>query len=140
MNYLLKLDTNGSRPEIVETLLKTGLCDYFAVDYKAPQKRYTEICGRGADAGKVLDTIGLLQKAQVDFEVRTTVFPQLTEADLLTMAAELPQLPRYVLNRYRKPETYLPEDEQRVNQPPYTPKQVEALAEQVRKLQPNVTV
>jgi len=140
LGYLLKLDTNGSRPEVIESLLKTGLCDYFAVDYKAPQKRYAEICGRNTDAGKTLATIGLLLNAGAEFEVRTTVFPQLSQADLLAMAAELPQLPRYVLNRYRKPETYLPEDEQRVNQTPYTPKQVEALAEQIRKLQPNVTV
>jgi pyruvate formate lyase activating enzyme len=137
LGYLAKLDTNGSRPDVVENVLASGLCDYFAVDYKAPQKRYAEICGRGADAGKVLATIGLLLRASAEFEVRTTVIPQLSLADLLTMAAELPRLPRYVLNRYRKPETYLPEDEQRINQTPYTPKQVEALAEKVRAVQPN---
>ena len=61
-------------------------------------------------------------------------------ADLLTMAAELPPLSRYVLNRYRKPETCLPQDEERVNAPPYTQKQVEALADRVRTVQPNVVV
>lgn len=139
LGYALKLDTNGSHPEVVAEVLQTGLCDYFAVDYKAPYKRYPEICGRGADAGKVLETIGLLMDAKADFEARVTVIPQLGENDLRAIAQELPKLPRLVLNRYRKPETYLPEDEARVNETPYTQKQVEALAETIRDLQPNVT-
>ncbi len=138
LGFLAKLDTNGSRPEVIKQVLASGLCDYYAVDYKAPASRYAETCGDHADANKTLATIRLLQQANVDFEVRTTVFPQLSEADLLTMAAELPLLPRYVLNRYRKPETCLPQDEARVNALPYTQKQVEALAEKVRAVQPNV--
>jgi pyruvate formate lyase activating enzyme len=138
LGFLTKLDTNGSRPEVVRQVHASGLCDYYAVDYKAPARQYPEICGDHADAEKTLATIRLLQQANADFEVRTTVFPQLSEADLLTMAAELPPLSRYVLNRYRKPETCLPQDEARVNAPPYTQKQVEALADRVRTVQPNV--
>jgi pyruvate formate lyase activating enzyme len=138
LGYRVKLDTNGSDPDAVRGLLNAGLCDYFAIDYKAPFRRYPELCGRGADAGKTLDTIDALLAAGVDFEVRTTVIPQLSEQDLITMANELPKLPRYVLNRYRKPESYKPEDEARVSATPYTSLEVKAMAEAVRASQPNV--
>ena len=100
----VKIDTNGSRPHMVSLLLEEGLCDYIAVDYKAPAARYAEICGNGASAAPVLESIGLLLGSKASFEVRTTVIPQLSQEDLLKMARELPVLPRYVLNRYRKPE------------------------------------
>ena len=137
--YLLKLDTNGSMPDVVRQVLEAGLCDYFAVDYKAPENRYQEICGPGADARTVHKTIRLLLQFGADFEVRTTVIPQFSQGDLLQMALELPPVPRYVLNRYRKPDGYRPEDEFRVNQTPYTQTEVAAFAQAMRKAQPGIT-
>ena len=140
LHYHIKLDTNGSRPRVIEQALKEGLCDYVAVDYKAPADRYAEICGNGADADTTLQTIHLLQRHKARFEVRTTVIPQLKLPDLLKMACELPVLPRYVLNRYRKPETYLPRDEARVNETPYAQNQIEEFAQVLIKYQPHITV
>lgn len=137
LGYKVKLDTNGSSPEVVDELLKAGLCDYFAVDYKAPKDRYEEICGRGAKP--VLQTIDLLKKSGVDFEARTTVIPQLTPEDLLLMAQELPSLPRYVLNPYRPPKVFLPEDEAKIAKKPYTAAEIAAFALAVGPFQPNVT-
>ena len=140
MGYMVKLDTNGSHPDRVRALLEAGLCDYYAVDYKAPESRYEEICGKGAAAEPVLRTIGLLIESGAAFEVRTTVIPQLTLDDLAQMAVELPRLPRYVLNRYNVPEGYLPEDEERIRQTPYTPLEIEALADRLREKQPGIVV
>jgi len=138
LGYLVKLDTNGSNPEAVDSLLREGLIDYAAVDYKAPLSRYREICGQKADGKKVLESIGILLNAGADFEVRTTVIPQLSAGDLMQMAAELPVLPRYVLNRYRPPEVYLPADEGRVQEKPYTQGEIERFAAHIRAVQPNV--
>ncbi len=138
LGYKLKLDTNGASPEVVEALLKAGLCDYFAVDYKAPARRYRDICRGRADAEKVLRTIRLLLDSGAVFEVRTTVIPQLEEADLLQMAEELPVVPLYTLNRYRRPDFYRPEDEGLIEKPPYTQERIAALAELIRPRQPNV--
>jgi pyruvate formate lyase activating enzyme len=138
LGYRVKLDTNGSSPGVVENVFRRGLADTFAVDYKAPAARYKEICGETADAEKVLQTIRFLLDSGADFEVRTTVIPQLGEADLVQMARELPLLPRWTLNRFRKPETYLPRDAARVSVPPYTAQQISALAETLRSCQPNV--
>jgi pyruvate formate lyase activating enzyme len=138
LRYKVKLDTNGSRPEVIAGLLDEKLVDYYAVDYKAPASRYKEICGDGADAAAVLETIGLLKEKNARFEVRTTVVPELTEDDLLLMAQELPVLPKYSLNRYRLPEEFLPQDKQRVEKTPYTPDEIKAFAGKIKKFQPNV--
>lgn len=138
LGYKLKLDTNGSSPDIIQLLLKNGLIDYYAVDYKAPSYRYREICGPLAEASDVLHTIDLLSSQNVPFEVRTTMIPQLQEADLLVMSKELPILPRYVLNPYRKPECHRPCDASKVEQTPYTSGDLTSFAKTIRSLQPNV--
>ena len=138
LGYNVKLDTNGSSPDVIKTVFDAGLADYFAVDYKAPASRYEEICGSGIQADSVLKTINYLSDKKADFEVRTTVIPQLGADDLIQMARELPPLPRYALNRYRKPESYLARDEEKVSVFPYTPLQIKALAETIVKWQPNV--
>lgn len=136
--YKIKLDTNGSRPQVVRQLLGSNLCDYVAVDYKAPADRYKEICGPEADAGRVQETIKLLLDHKIPFEVRTTVIPQLDTGDLLRMSEEFPPVPKYVLNRYRKPEKYLSADRLKVEQPPYTQAQIDSFAHLIRTRQPHV--
>ena len=83
LGYQIKLDTNGSRPDVIEEILRLGLCNYFAVDYKAPSEQYPKICGGGSDACKVIKTIQLLSESGVPFEVRTTVIPQLGSEELI---------------------------------------------------------
>ena len=136
--YKIKLDSNGSAPQVIQQLLNAGACDYYAVDFKAPPLRYREICGPAASPTAVLKTIQFLLQYNASFEVRTTVVPQFSEADLLTMAQTLPPLPCYRLNRYRNPEIFLPEDAERVQVPPHSADQLQALAEAMRIYQPNV--
>jgi pyruvate formate lyase activating enzyme len=140
LGYKVKLDTNGSSPRVIKEVLTSGCCDYFAVDYKAPAHRYGEICRGAADAETVLKTIQLLLEYNADFEVRTTVIPQLREDDLIQMAQELPQMPHYTLNRYRKPEIYLPNDEDKVNEQPFSSEQLHTLAGKIRAWQPNIYI
>lgn len=138
--YQVKLDTNGSSPKVIEMVLNAGLCNYFAVDYKAPIHRYKEICRGASDAEAVIQTIRLLLERGARFEVRTTVIPQLRESDLILMAQELPVVPLYMLNRYRKPEQYLSCDAAKVSQKPYSAEQLASLAEAINSWQPNVTI
>jgi len=140
MGYQVKLDTNGSNPTIVSKVLESGVCNYFAVDYKAPALRYEEICGPDAHAADVHKTIHLLLQSSVPFEIRTTVIPQLTEADMLQMAHELPPVPRWTLNRYRKPEKYKSCDEIRINAVPWTQEQIDCFADKMVQLQPNMVI
>jgi pyruvate formate lyase activating enzyme len=56
------------------------------------------------------------------------------------MAKELPVVPRYVLNRYRVPDKYLPKDEERIMERPWSPEEIRSLADSVSVWQPNITL
>ena len=129
LGYDVKLDTNGSNPEAVGRLLDGGLVDYVAMDYKAPFSRYPEICGAGADG--FLETLGLLRASEIEWELRTTVIPEISEAELREMAEDVPPLPLYALQLYRPVRI----EKLRV----YTPQDIGRIAEALKGVQPNVT-
>lgn len=138
--YLVKLDTNGSNPDTVQMLLKKKLLDYVALDFKAPWERYREICGVGADPEAVQKTLYLLLRSETDFELRTTVIPQLSTKDLIKMARSIPEVPHFLLQQYKEPEYYKPEDQFRVKQKPYGLLALMEMAEKISEFQPFVAV
>jgi len=140
MGYLTKLDSNGSSPEVIKKCIEEKAVDYFAIDYKAPKSRYPEIARNNNKATPVLETINLLIKNNQDFEVRTTVIPQLTLNDLIQMSKELPELPRYVLNPYRLPLVYLEEDQHLVDKTPYSEATISEFAIDLKLYQPNLVL
>lgn len=79
MGLLVKIDTNGSNPPILAKLLKKKLIDYVALDFKAPESKFYDITKSYLFNG-FESTLSLLLKADIPFEVRTTV-----HADLLNM-------------------------------------------------------
>lgn len=75
--FLVKLDTNGSRPEVLESLVEEGLLDYVAMDIKNVPARYGETCGLGAmDLRPVLRSVEFLLGGKVPWEFRTTVMQE----------------------------------------------------------------
>lgn len=87
--WAVKLDTNGSRPEILEKLLGAGLVDMVAMDVKAPLARelYERCAGCAVDLGEIEKSIALLQDSTVDHEFRMTILPSLhREEDIMAWA------------------------------------------------------
>ena len=76
LGYKTKLDTNGSRPEVLRALIADGLVDYVAMDYKAPLEGYPSLCG--ANSAGVPESLALLRGSGVPYELRTTLVPQIT--------------------------------------------------------------
>lgn len=70
----VKLDTNGSNPDMLEKLLKEGNLDYVAMDMKAPREKYNEIVGANIDLKKIDRSIELIKKFPM-YEFRTTILP-----------------------------------------------------------------
>jgi pyruvate formate lyase activating enzyme len=106
LGFAVKLDTNGSRPGVLESLLEAGLLDYVAMDLKAPPRRYREVTG--GDSGPVLLSLGILARAGVEHEVRTTVAPPLvTVEDALEIGALIPPGTRHVLQPFVARESLL---------------------------------
>jgi len=101
-DFLVKLDTNGSNPEMLETLLKRGLVDYVAMDIKAPLQKYAAVAGLpGLDLEKIKNSVKLVKKAP-EYEFRTTVVHGLhTKEDLLEIIDWLKGSRKYFLQQYR---------------------------------------
>jgi pyruvate formate lyase activating enzyme len=104
MGFLVKLDTNGSRPEILSSLLEQGLLDYIAMDIKAPPRLYAEVTGvakNGMLAGAVTKSIRAIIDSGVGHEFRTTVVRDLLDAAQIVEIAGLARgAARYVLQRF----------------------------------------
>lgn len=73
MDYLVKLDTNGSQPGMLKECLALKLLDYIAMDIKAPLEKYKYVSGIECDIDKIQESIELIRDSNVAHEFRTTV-------------------------------------------------------------------
>lgn len=105
----VKLDTNGTRPDVLESLFDEGLVDFVALDVKATPDRYVRATGV-ADMWPAVDrSIALVLDSGVDHEFRTTCYPlAVGPDDPVRIAARLDGGRRYVLQQFRPQRTYDP--------------------------------
>jgi pyruvate formate lyase activating enzyme len=87
LGFETKLDTNGSRPAVVRTLLERRYVDFVAVDIKAPWSRYAEAAGVEVETEALAETIALLRASGIEHQLRTTRWPGLTSDDEREIAA-----------------------------------------------------
>jgi len=102
----VKLDTNGSRPEVLLELLRQELLDYVAMDIKAPFYKL-EYISKGINIDHIKESIKIIMKHAPDYEFRTTVAPLLNKEDLLDISALIKGAKRYALQQYEKPKVDL---------------------------------
>lgn len=105
----VKLDTNGTRPDVLERLLSEGLVDLVALDVKSTPDRYVRAIGV-ADMWPAVDrSIALVLDSGVDHEFRTTCYPlAVGPNDPVRIAARLDGGMRYVLQQFRPQRTFDP--------------------------------
>lgn len=98
----VKLDTNGTNPDMLEDLLDAGLLDFVAMDLKAPlDSRYEDLAGTGVDVEKVKRSIKVIMQSGVDYEFRTTMVPILLKPeDYEAMASFIGTARKYVLQHF----------------------------------------
>ncbi len=112
MGYLLKLDTNGSNPEMLQTLINNSLLDYVSMDVKAPKEKYEEAVGIKIDMKGIQKSIDILKKRKIDYEFRTTIVPVIhTKEDIIKIAEWLKGAEKYFLQNFRPEKTINPEFE-----------------------------
>ena len=102
LGYLIKLDTNGTRPEVVEIAAHQGLVDYVAMDIKDSFEKYPAITGTlNLDLDAIQKTIHFLMSGEVDYEFRTTLIAEYhTEKDMEEIGSYLQGAKRHFLQRY----------------------------------------
>jgi len=91
LGYKTKLDTNGSRPQVLAALLEEDLLDYIAMDVKAPLDEYARLAGVPVAVRDLEESIALISWSRLPHEFRTTVVPALlTPKHLSAIRAMLP--------------------------------------------------
>lgn len=99
LGFAVKLDTNGSFPEMLEKVLPD--LDYVAMDIKAPLEKYSQIVNVDVDTSKSLKSIEILKNGGVDYEFRTTVVKsQLSFEDFEKIGQLIQGAPRYYLQKF----------------------------------------
>jgi len=137
---LVKLDTNGTHPEMLEALLSQGLVACVAMDVKAPlDERYQRATGRAElDVESVRGSIEVLRDWGGDYELRTTVCPAVLSAeDVVKLAADLVGAPGLVLQQFHPGHCLDPALDQ---VQPYPEALLLELAERCRAYVPQVSV
>lgn len=101
----VRLDTNGSTPEILEELLAEELLAGVAMDVKAPWEKYSRVCGVSVDVAAVIRSWKLLRRSALDVVFRTTFVPALLSLeDLVEVRNQLKNDPRWIVQRFRRTE------------------------------------
>jgi pyruvate formate lyase activating enzyme len=109
MGYLVKLDTNGSNPKMLEKLIKEKLLDYVAMDVKAPKEKYSQVVGKKVNIKDIEKSIDILKTGKVDYEFRSTIIPGLLEKeDVINMAKWIQGAKSYYLQQFRPEKTIDP--------------------------------
>ena len=77
----VKLDTNGSHPEMLQKLIESRLVDFVSMDIKTTWPKYKLATGSDADIEILKKSIGLIKSSNIDYEFRTTCVPTLVNAE-----------------------------------------------------------
>lgn len=102
LGFLIKLDTNGYKPDTLEYLINNKLIDYVAMDVKNSLDKYDLTTGiNNINHDKILKSIKILKEGKVDYEFRTTLVKEFhTVNDIKEIATLLKGAKKYFLQKY----------------------------------------
>ena len=89
LGVMVKLDSNGYRPEVLKRLMENGLLDYVAMDIKSSLDEYHIVSGVNLDTSLIKESIDLLKNGPIDYEFRTTVVKELHSKETFEKIGEL---------------------------------------------------
>ncbi len=104
LGLLVKLDSNGSRPEVLERLFDDHLIDYIAMDVKGPAERYSELAGVSVNMDTISASIEQIIERAPDYELRTTIAPTITPDDIEGAVKLVRGSKRYFLQAFVVPD------------------------------------
>ncbi|MCX6721159.1 MAG: anaerobic ribonucleoside-triphosphate reductase activating protein [Candidatus Staskawiczbacteria bacterium] len=135
LGFAIKLDTNGSNPQILKDLVDTKLIDYVAMDIKtSPDSEiYKNIMQEGIKMEDIKESAGFLKQGNVDWEFRTTAVNTIhTKEDFQKIAQWIggPNV-KYYLQNFRPEKTIDPEFEK------IKPFETKFLEEVVKEISPH---
>lgn len=131
IGFDVKLDTNGTNPQMLQYLISKNLVDYVAMDIKAPLEKYQEIVCCNVDVENIKKSIEILKTSGIDYEFRTTVVKaQLTLEDFKEIGELINDCSKYYLQRFLPTKTL---DELYLNKKTYSDEEFEPILENLKK-------
>jgi len=101
LGFLVKLDTNGTNPDMLKMLIEENLVDYLAMDIKAPLDEYKRVIRTEVDIAAVRESINTIENSSCEYEFRTTLISTLhTKEDVQKIAKSLGKAKRYFLQKF----------------------------------------
>ncbi len=88
LGFLIKIDTNGSQPKVLEELINEQLVDYVALDFKGPKEKFFAIT-KSDFYSQFISCFKLLQESSIPFEIRTTYHSSLLNPEDIVSMQEL---------------------------------------------------
>ena len=140
LGFLVKLDTNGYRPDVLAAMIDSSLVDYVAMDIKAPLHPHAYSLAAGVDVkiGRIQRSIDVLTASKIDYEFRTTVVPGiLAERAIVQIAQQIAGADRYYLQQFVPRNTLAPEMMERV---PYSADRLREMAKSAREWIDHVSI
>ena len=148
-DLLVKLDSNGLKPDTIKYLIDNSLIDYVAMDIKSSKEGYPLACGiKNVDISVIEESVKLLMDSGIDYEFRTTVSRELHgEKEFRSIAEWIKGCKAYYLQSYRPSETILShmmDDEFRASFPnvftPYKNEELKEICELLNSLGVNTSL
>lgn len=148
LGYLVKLDTNGSFPEVLRKLFKEKLIDYIAMDLKAPAEKYEAVTGvkvhpvksgkagaeqfNGVNFKNILKSVKLIMESGLPYEFRTTAVPGLIDKEAIPeMGKIIKGAPVWYLQNFKSGVDLVSEEFK--GKAPYNSRQMKEMAESGKK-------
>jgi pyruvate formate lyase activating enzyme len=132
--FLIKLNTNGSNPQMLEKLIEAEEIDFVSMDVKAPLDpfRYSRVTGLSIDLHPIRESIEILKRGRVDYEFRMTVVPGLhKEEDIKSLGGQLRAGQRLILQNFN-PENPLDPSLKKIA--PYDPRVLKKIEKEVQEM------
>jgi len=138
LGYMIKIDTNGSFPAVLDKLIGRGLLDYIAMDVKAPLEKYEEIAKTPVTPEDIVKSIKLIMNSGIDYEFRTTITEfLLTENDIEKIGILIRGARLHVLQKFVPSKTL---DPALMNENPPTDGVIRSMKEKLERLVKSVIV
>jgi len=103
LGFFVKLDTNGSRPDILRNIIQKKLVDFIAMDIKDSPEKYQKTSGGKADVERIKLSVKMIMNSGIPYEFRTTVVPGIhEEKDFEKIAKWIQGARAYYLQEYRE--------------------------------------
>ena len=130
LGFLIKLDTNGTNPEMLKEIIDQKLVNYLAMDIKAPFSKYEEITRMPVNIEKIKQSVEMIKNSGLNYEFRTTLVKKLLSSeDIEQIGRDIAGAKQYFLQKFVSTKTV---DEKVLNEETYSEEELENLIERLK--------